>query len=195
MRNQVITLCAVTLLGGCANVRPMAINSKTTALDLSKESVVLISVRVHQDDRDSSDFRPERLAIARFENGQNPNAMLYKLDDGDAAIKIKDDEMVYPFRIRLEPGHYIVTSLSGTYSRGIVLTSLLHDLEVPAGRVVYGGRLDVSTHPRTDAGTVTISVINASPQEIPVLTNQYPILKDSDIVTSLLVPHFPVGTK
>lgn len=68
-------LCAVVLiLGGCATKKPPALNDVTTAIDLSKESMVLFTVKVSNSYKTSYQPSINHIAVWTTDKNERKNS-------------------------------------------------------------------------------------------------------------------------
>lgn len=83
--NFVIFFGTILMLNGCANRHP-ALNSQMEAIDVSKESVALLSLRVANNYRPS--FQPH-VILAHIWSTDKSRVMKYRVDIDDAYNKVE----------------------------------------------------------------------------------------------------------
>jgi hypothetical protein len=150
LRPSAVLLCCV--LGGCATVNRMAFDKNTTSVDVSKKSVVLMTIDVSRPDK--SRFQPEPFVIYV----EKPNAQSkeerqnFKLDKKLDAVQTADGHKVFLARMALEPGPYKLVAMMGSASafpiNAFFQVPLVSDVNVKPSSVLYVGRVTATLRPR-----------------------------------------------
>lgn len=198
-------LCAL-LLSGCATTR-MAVHSKSGPLDLSKESVVLMSLDLSKRDSKLSVPSPNGVSVVPTDalpTKEPRQAKRFSLDS-EGATKGDGTHNVVLVRMALAPGKYVLADAYGAVVTlpfaGSWLAPLGLAFEVPETSVVYLGRVAAELRPRKDdefragpifplldqgvtgvtGGTFDVLVSDRSDQDLTAFRETFPALQGVDI--------------
>ncbi|MGJ7488891.1 hypothetical protein [Variovorax sp. ZT4R33] len=203
-------LCAL-LLTGCATTR-MAVHSKSGPLDLSKESVVLMSLDMSKRDSKLSIPWPNGVTVAPTgaqANKEVKQAKRFSLDS-EGASKGDGRHNIVLVRMALAPGQYVLADADGAVVTlpfaGSWFAPLGLAFEVPATSVVYLGRVAAELRPRKDdefragpifplldqsvtgvtGGTFDVIVSDRADQDLAAFRETFPALQGVDIKKAAL---------
>jgi hypothetical protein len=210
LRIFIVLLCCA--FGGCATVNQMAFDKKTDKVDLSRKSVVLMTLDVYRPDK--SRFEPVPLVV----NVEKPNAQSkqerqnFKLDKEQDTTKTEDGHTLFLVRMALEPGPYklmAVTGLARAFPiNGFFQVPLVTDFNVQPQSLVYIGRVSATLRSRESGefragpllplidqaiagmsnSTWDVTIGDQSDKDLPVFQQMYPALSSASIVKAPLPP-------
>lgn len=198
-------LIGLLLLTGCATVNKPAFNKDTASIDISEESVVLLSVNMKNSHKPR--YQPNSSIIFEVQRpGAKDKSERFNL------IVPKEDFEVLPdgstealVRATLRPGDWEIVEMSGTTTYFPVIGNFLLPLDssitVPAQSVVYLGRLEARIRKREDGefraggalplidqavsgysnGTFDVTVVNDLDRITSDLKSEYPALASQQI--------------
>ncbi|RST48725.1 hypothetical protein [Variovorax sp. MHTC-1] len=189
----------------------MPLDSKTTQLDLDKQSYVLASLEMSQ--RDSTRLVPWPLAVRVLPAGATSarDSMPFKIDEegmdyGDGS------RYVALIRIALPPGKYSFAGAFGQIKKfpvnGTWHLPLGLAFELPERSVMYVGRISAELRPKKDhefragsviplidqaatgisGGTFDVVVADRSGIDLEAFRSNFPAMKGVEIKTSVLPP-------
>ena len=141
----------MALASGCATRNSMGLMKGDSAVDLSVNSLALMTVRIDHA------YRASVTPTARVLHIEKPGAKekedrLNFIADAEASA-IGPDGQDYLLRMAIPPGKYTVMGITGTGNiaifPGFFLIPLVMDVEIAPGTVTYLGRIEARTRERT----------------------------------------------
>ena len=204
-------LALLGLLPGCATVSKMSPKKTESALDTSRQSVLLASLTI--ENRHHESFRPNPIVVMLQRNGgqQASDRLNYQFDN-DAAIDSDSPARHYLIRIPIEPGRYQLVGINGAAGvfpiHGVFFLPLHYDIEVKPGAVEYLGHIDAAVVDRKDGelragpllplidqaaagfsgGTWTVTVSDSAPHDVEEFKAAFPALARTPIEDDALPP-------
>ncbi|MFZ6862781.1 hypothetical protein ACO0K7_09110 [Undibacterium sp. Ji67W] len=212
MKRLITLILAASFLTGCATVNEMAFDKKSTSLDTSQKSVVLMTVEVSRSD--NSRFVPEpnvvRLDIPGVpDKAGHQNFKINKESDFVAT----NDHKIYLIRMALPPGTYRLDDVTG-FARafpinGMFMVPLYVNFTVQPNSVTYVGRVNAQLRSRKDGefragpvvplidqaaagmsgGTWDISIDDLAESDIETFRSNFPVLSNLKI-EKIILPAF-----
>jgi hypothetical protein len=207
MRRALMAVAAAALAGllsACGT--PMPLSAKTKQLDLSRESIALLTLEQTREGSRTMPW-PRQLFIKDLATGKN---QMVAVDT--TFMDYGEDSRTYltPLRLALPPGRYRIEQVGGTLSafpiQGSFTVPLALEFEVPAGSVFYVGRIHAHMRERKDTefragslmplisqaalgvatSTFDVTVSDASAKDVSTFKEAFPVLQDVTIATRLL---------
>ncbi|MEO7324767.1 MAG: hypothetical protein ABIW82_08060 [Dokdonella sp.] len=192
------------LLSGCVSMNPMALDKKSTSLDLGSKSVVLMTFDVSRDD---SRYVPLPIFINVKNLGapRTTDPLHFRVNRKDDVLVASEGDDLYAIRMALEPGRYRLLSVGGSAAAfpfvGSFLVPLFMDFIVPAHAVTYVGQVKARLRPRQEgefragpmiplidqaatgmsSGTFDVVVSDSSAEDIPHFRAMFPALGDTPV--------------
>ncbi|WP_051710693.1 hypothetical protein [Andreprevotia chitinilytica] len=203
-------LASALLLAACATPTKMGFNQKTEKLDVSQESIYLLSVDMKNEYK--PDYQPTPWILHMEKNGGTTVAdKLNYIADSEGAYT-KDGANGYLYRFSLKPGKYKLVADSGKYHSlllfGHFLMPLHEEIEVKPGQIVYLGHVSGTIRLRKDKefragaviplidqavvgaaeGTYDVTINDQYDADIAKFTEQFPVLKNAVVTKQILSP-------
>jgi hypothetical protein len=202
--------CALALLGGCATFKPMALSKDTQQIDVSKESIALMTVRVANTYK--TGYQPRlRYVAVRSEEGDRPtiNYQISELVARDESESNQFEDAVVS--IALPPGKYQLRHF-GVASQSLLTPGngfipIYTRFEVKPAQVVYIGRIEATRRERKNdselraglviplidqavsgysGGTFDVAIRDASAQDLVKFRGIYPALERTQVSKAVL---------
>ncbi len=202
---------ALALTIGCAGPKPPVLTPKTTHLDLTKGPVVLFSVVT------SNQYKPDYspypcLAHVLTEKNGSVKERMHELGDMPGPLfpsTAKRVRPIYPMAVQPPPGRSLLKVIGGFTAKPLIMAGfsipLLLPIDLPAGKVIYAGRIEAVNRERKGdelragpvvplidqavagyaGGTFDVKVFDAAAEDLDLLNKEYPALKDQKIETIL----------
>ncbi len=147
-------ILAAILLGGCATVKPMALNDETEVLDLSKESVALFTVKTSN--RYKPSYQPHVSSVIVWTNDNREKTEKYGFQVKEPHDKVENQYDEYLASISLAPGKYKLREIFGTSGtfpvRGFFGVPMYTPIELKPNKIVYLGRIEAVIRERKNDG-------------------------------------------
>jgi hypothetical protein len=211
VKKLLVILFCLGLLG-CASVshRDLYLNTSMKGLDLSQESIALMTIKL------SNQFRPTFqpfilwLGLKRIVGAEgNYDWYDYWPDKGYKEVRHEYNE--YLFSMRLPPNQYVLTSIKGKN----FLFHVCSNVEIGPREIVYLGRMEATLHKRTDPkepaaagviplidamvtgygyGSFDVKIYDRYEEDIAMFKEEYPVLAGREIrknIISLKDSDFP----
>jgi hypothetical protein len=155
-------LCTLGILSGCASMKPMALSKETQAIDLTQESVAVMTVRVGNTYK--TGYQPRlRYVAVRSEEGEKKNTafQIGELLSRDESETNQFEEAVVSFS--LPPGKYQLRTV-GVASQSLLtpgsgMVPVFTRFEVKPQQVVYLGRIEAVRRERKDDGELRAGIV------------------------------------
>ena len=198
----------LTALSGCATVVKMAPTKQSTALDTSRQSVLLVSMTLANTYHDSYQPEPLIVELEKPDATQSPDRLNVKVDR-DALVE-QENGKHYLLRLPLAPGKYILRGVMGESGifpvHGFFFLPLNYDIDVKPGTIEYLGHFDAIVVERKDGelragpmiplidqavtgfsrGTWDVRVTDASPTDVAEFKTAFPALQNATIQSDIL---------
>lgn len=210
---QKIVYCLIIstffLTGGCAMFKPPALTPETTKIDLSEESIVLLTVSASN--AFNPKFQPETNLVSIKSLAQSGNQFAIDVDK-----TLYDEENVFdnfPISFQLRPGDYLISTINAFTSNygisGHFHIPIYSTFSVQPNEVLYLGHIDATVIKRTDKkalpagpilplinqaiigatkGTFTVKITDSYKSDINFFTKRYPIIAGYPIRNATLPP-------
>ncbi len=145
-----LVLIAVGVIAGCATPTDMGPRRADTALDVSKTSVLLMSVKLAHPVRPSATPNPIVVNVETPDAQSKEQRLNFRFDK-DARFEA-GGEVEYLVRMPLPAGQYVIRGVTGTGGffpfPGFFFMPLHVDVSVEGGQIVYLGRVSANTRER-----------------------------------------------
>lgn len=206
-RYRLLSVVVAAALCGC--VPAMSLQPDTPAVDVSKQSLLLMSVDVANGKVPAC--IPEAMQFAV--EGAGGQALNFRADaHGLVENRVQLNSNRYYMRVALDPGAYTVRGVHGICRMfpftGNWFLPIHGELDLPPGQVVYAGRVKGVTRDRADAdfragaviplidqasvgmsnGTWDVTISDAASEDIPALQRAFPALQKVEVRTLVLPP-------
>lgn len=208
---QIVLMCCaipIVFTTGCVSVRKQPLTEGTKDLDLSKGSIVLLTVIT------TNQFKPEwrpypplldvlsergsKIELSRTDIGKQIPSRLFATDSDVLSPQ-------YLVSAQLPPGRHVLRHILGVSESALVEGSfcipLLLGFELPEGKIVHLGRIEAVNRPRSENelragiviplidqavtgfanGTFDVRVTPASQDDIALFKQRYPALQSRHI--------------
>jgi len=207
-RNCLVVLSAIMLVAGCRSVgQPMALSKSSGALDLSRKSIVIFTVRTTNIYKPDHQPNLERVAILPA-NCRKP--VTFQVDKPSSRSAKFCDYMV---SVEIEPGVHALKTVAGTaLGMSLLLSQNSFEFQVDGrfealtNAVTYIGHVDMKNRERKRGeprsgpinpilpqsvagflgGTFDVSVSDLQETDIPLFVRTYPCLREAMIGTAIM---------
>jgi hypothetical protein len=203
----VLMLGFIILGAGCES--PMALDKKTTKLDLAKNSIAVISIKIANENVPAYQPFVRIIAVGKTKNDYT----YFKVKSVFTQEKDKYNE--YLISISMPPGKYIIKDVYGESLKlfppidAVSLMPVYLPFELKANEVTYLGRIEGRIRKRQNdnelragsslplidqsvagysSGTYDITVTDNYDVDLQHFTQEYPVLKNYTVNKSLLPP-------
>jgi len=199
-----------SLLSGCATPVKMGLNKESTHVDVSKESLLLLTAKLSNAYKPS--YQPEAYALQVEKQDADESAERFNfLADKEGTVKSPEGNE-YVFRVSIPPGNYVIrgiTGFSGIFPvRGNFFLPLHSDVTVTPQSVVYLGRVEGNVRERQDGefragapvplidqavtgfsgGTFDVTITDSSDKDLAQLKTIFPALQTVEVQKNVLPP-------
>ncbi len=206
----VMVIFAVLFMGGCATVKPMPLGDDTKALDLSKETVAIFTLKT------SNPFKPgyqPHVGYVHVRQAAGEKKETFSFTVKEAYNKVENEYDEYLISISLPPGKYKLRHIGGTSGvfpvRGIFAVPVFADLELKPNTIMYLGRIEASLRERKNdgeirggsviplldqavtgfgKGTFDITISDNYDKDVALFAQKYPALKNYSVEKDVLPP-------
>lgn len=193
----------VFLLGGCATIKPSALNQGIQSINISQESIALLSIKVSNKYKPS--YQPKIMYVFVWENGKDDNKK-YSFKVEDPYKEIENEYNEYLISFQLKSGKYKLRELfaqSGIFPvRGTFSMPIYSVFEIEANKIIYLGHIEASIKEKTkndelragpviplidqavtgaSGGTFVIEITDLFKNDIDLFKKQYPYLSSYNI--------------
>jgi hypothetical protein len=149
---RLLAAVSVLLMSACATVNTMGPSKADTAVDLSKNGLILMTVRLDHPFRSYYTPNPIVVKLERPGAQSSEDRFNFRFDDDSRLVNGETTE--YLVRMSLPPGKHQLMGIWGMASRfpitGSFFVPLITDIEVKAGAVTYIGRVEASSRERAE---------------------------------------------
>jgi hypothetical protein len=210
-------LCtAVFMLGGCATMKPSALNSETTAIDVSKESIALLTVKIANDYKTS--YQPDiKYVFVWSDSKKDREKISFSVDETQK--KLGDSFNEYLISFQLPAGKYKLRELfaqSGIFPTiGSFLVPLYSSFSIEPQKIIYLGHIEATIIERTNdellragpvmpfidqavtgasGGTFVVKITDLYEKDIALFQQKYPYLAQHQ-VDNLTLPQWSQPTE
>ncbi|MEE8575481.1 MAG: hypothetical protein V3T30_08720 [Thermodesulfobacteriota bacterium] len=198
------------LISGCVNTQKMAINKKTKVLDLSEESIALMTLRMSNQVAPSHQPIVSTIIVCNItdvsiERCEKKRSIFFKTDKPDKKYKkVYNEQLV---SMRLAPGTYkifLMYGLSGgsPLIRGNFFVQIRSHFEIKSNEIVYLGQIDAVLRKRVNKdeerggpiiplldqavsgfykGTFDVSIIDNYATDINSFKKKHPLLNAGNV--------------
>jgi hypothetical protein len=204
-----LTLCVVVfMLGGCATMKPPALNSNTKAIDVSKESIALLTVKIANEYKTS--YQPNiKYAFVWSDSEKDRGKFSFSVDEKYNEVENSFNEYLVSFQ--LPPGKYKLRELfahSGIFPViGSFSVPVYSPFSIEPGKIIYLGHIEATIKERTDeqllragpviplidqavtgasGGTFIITINDLYENDIKLFQQKYPYLAQHKVENSTL---------
>lgn len=160
--DYLLSLCIMAfVLGGCATTRPLALSSNITAIDVSKESIALLTVKIANDYKPVFQPSLKEIHVRGDGGGKDREQFSFGVDEKYKEIEHTANE--YLISIQLPPGNYQLRELSAQTETfpmiGNFTVPVYSNFTIEPHKIIYLGHIEATVKERTDdnllrAGTV-----------------------------------------
>jgi len=203
----VIALIAF-LFAGCATIKPSALNQSIQSIDISQESIAILSIKVSNKFKPT--YQPKIKQVLVWENGKDNNKK-YSFKVEDSYKEIENEYNEYLISFQLTPGKYKLSKLfaqSGIFPvKGGFSIPIYSVFEIEANKIIYLGHIDASVKEKTNddelragpviplldqavtgasGGTFVIDISDMFENDIDLFKKQYPYLSSYNIENKTL---------
>jgi hypothetical protein len=208
-QGMALVVFMIFIFSGCATIKPMSLNEKNQTLDITKESVALMTLRTSN--QNNTSYQPFVKYIFIWSTDEEKKKYSFKVDD--PYNKVKDQFNEYMISISLPHGKYKIREAMGTSGIfpfiGTFAIPVYADLEVTPNKVVYLGRIDAVVRKRKDAnelraggviplidqaatgfstGTFDIKIFDNYEEDLNIFKQKYPALQNYTIEKIVFPP-------
>ncbi len=209
----VLTGCAT--MTGADFVKPIALNDKTNALDLQKESVALLTLKTSNQYKPG--YQPDVWGIYVLTNDGKEKKEIYRFGPKVYSLtpydKVKKEFNEYLVSISLPAGKYKLRHINGTGGvvpvRGNFVIPVYSDFDLAPNKVIYLGRIEATLRERKSddelraglamplidqaasgfySGTFDINIYDNYEKDVSLFKKEYPILNSFTIEKLVLSP-------
>jgi hypothetical protein len=200
----IIAIVAMLAINGCAFDK-MSLTGKSESIDVTEKSMVLLTVKLVN--QVSPRYQPDIINM-NIEPKNERKPRLFKMDDEGRFLSDSGNEFLY--RISMPPGKYIIRAIAGESKHFPVMSNFLvpihTDLDVPAGKIIYIGRISAVNRARTgneeragmifplidqavagfSGGTWDVEVIDNQDEDMQSLKNRFVALQNASVEKQIL---------
>lgn len=193
-------------ISGCAFDK-MSLIGKSESIDVTEKSMVLLTVKLVN--QVSPRYQPDIINM-NIEPKNERKPRLFKMDDEGRMLSDSGNEFL--FRMSMPPGKYIIRAIGGESKRFPVWSNFLvpihTDLDVPAGQIIYIGRISAVNRARTgneeraglifplidqavagfSGGTWDVEVSDNQEADMQLLKGRFPALQQAAVEKQILSP-------
>jgi len=198
MKKLLIVVLA-SLLFGCANRLPIAVDSSTTRLELNEQALLLMTVDISRQEKSRFMPIPDFLAVDLVKADGQIESKTIPLD-GDGYLYPDDENAIYAFRFQVPAGEVRIKGIFGRAKAFPIAGSFV----LPVGmtihsqkeEVLYLGRVNALLRPRIDheyragaviplidqavtglsTGTFDVHVSDMSDEDLRLMRTAYPAI-------------------
>ena len=217
--NHLMILCAITLsfmLGGCASMKPSALNHDVNTIDVSKESIALLAIKV------ANDYKPSYQPNIKYifvHNNDKENGEKYSFKIDEKFNEVEDSFNEYLISFQLPAGTYKLKTLLaqsgifpviGTFSIPIYST-----FSIQSEKIIYLGHIEATIKEKTEekelragsvfplidqavtgasGGTFVVKITDSFENDIKLFKKDYPYLSQHQI-DNLTLPQWTQPTE
>ncbi len=214
---HLVILCAIVfMLGGCATMKPPALNSETTAIDVSKESIALLTVKIANNYKTS--YQPNlKYAFIWSEAEKDREKISFSVDEKYREVEDSFNEYLISFQLPV--GEYKLRELfaqSGIFPViGTFSVPLYSSFSIEPQKIIYLGHIEATIIERTDdnllragpviplidqavtgasGGTFVVKITDLYEKDINLFQQKYPYLAQHQ-VENLTLPQWSQPTE
>ena len=214
---HLVMLCMIIfMLGGCATMKPPALNSETTAIDVSKESIALLTVKIANTYKIS--YQPNiKYAFIWSDAEKDREKFSFSVDEKYKEMEDSFNEYLISFQ--LPAGEYKLRELfaqSGIFPViGSFSVPLYSSFSIEPQKIIYLGHIEATIIERTDdellragpviplidqavtgasGGTFVVKISDLYEKDIELFQQKYPYLAQHK-VDNLTLPQWSQPTE
>ena len=196
---HLLMLCAIVfMLGGCATMKPPALNSETTAIDVSKESIALLTVKIANNYKTS--YQPNIKNAFVWSNAEKDREKFsFSVDEKYNEVENSFNEYLISFQ--LPAGKYKLRELyarSGIFPViGTFSVPVYRSFSIEPHKIIYLGHIEATIKERIDeeslragpviplidqavtgasGGTFIVTITDLYENDIKLFQQKYPYL-------------------
>lgn len=215
--NHLLFLCVIVfMLGGCATMKPPALSSDTNTIDVSKESIALLTVKIANKYKTS--YQPNITAVFVGSNGEKDREK-YSCKVGKKYNEVKNSFNEYLISFQLPAGTYKLQGLFAIGNKfpvtGMFFVPVYSSFSIAPNKIIYLGHLEAIIKERTDdkelragsvmplinqsvigasGGTFVVTITDLFEDDIKLFQKDYPYLKQYQ-VDNLTLPQWTQPTE
>jgi len=204
----ILTIFTSFTFSSCATVKPMALNQKTTGLQMIQESIAIMTVKTSNQHRPQ--FQPDVWYVSVWSRDEKtPTKHMFRVDSPCNKNEKAFNE--YLISMQLPPGQYKLRELAGFSGifpiHGNFQVPLYLDFELNNSQIVYLGRIEAVNRERKSddelragsilplldqavagfsGGTFDIKICDDYDHDITLFKDKFPCLKNCDIEKAIL---------
>jgi len=218
--NHVIILSTIIIstfiLGGCATMKAPAFNVDTSTIDISKESIALITVKISNEYRTS--YQPDIKSVFVWNNDKG-NEKKFSFGVNEKFNSVENSFNEYLVSFQLPAGTYILREMyarSGGFPvMGHYSIPIYSSFSIQPKKIIYLGHIEANIKERTgdkelragsviplidqavtgaSGGTFVVKISDLFESDIELFKEKYPFLSQHQIDNLTLPPwKLPIG--
>ncbi len=212
-----MALCTILfMLGGCATIKPPALSDKTSTIDVSNESIALLTVKIANEYKPS--YQPNiKYVFVWTDTEKDRKKFSFSVDEKYKEVKKSFNEYLISFQ--LPPGEYKLREMlaqSGIFPViGTFSVPLYTSFSIEPNKITYLGHIEAIIKERTDdkllragpviplidqavtgasGGTFIITISDLFEDDIKLFQQKYPYLAQHQ-VDNLTLPQWTQPTE
>ncbi|HKJ33235.1 MAG TPA: hypothetical protein VKA34_15475 [Balneolales bacterium] len=215
--NHLLFFCVIVfMLGGCATIKPPALSSDTNKIDVAKESIALLTVKIANEYKTS--YQPNIKYVFVWSNGEKDREK-YSFKVGEKYNEAENSFNEYLVSFQLPAGSYKLRELfaqSGIFPViGSFAVPVYSSFSIAPNKIIYLGHLEAIIKERTDdkelragsvfplidqavtgasGGTFVVTITDLFEDDIKLFQKKYPYLTQYQ-VDNLTLPQWTQPTE
>ena len=215
--NHLLFLCVIVfMLGGCATMKPPALSSDTNTIDVSKESIALLTVKIANKYKTS--YQPNIKSVFVRSNGEKDREK-YSCKVGEKYNEVENSFNEYLISFQLPAGTYklrVLFATSGIFPvTGMFFVPVYSSFSIAPNKIIYLGHIEANVKERTNdkelragpvvplidqavtgasGGTFVVTITDLFEDDIKLFQKEYPYLKQYQ-VDNLTLPQWTQPTE
>ena len=210
---MLFAMCVLLLaffFSGCA--LKMAITEKTKILDLTKETIVLITVKTSNNYKPI--YQPNVYHVRIFTVGKEDEEDCYTFRVKKPYNKVENQFNEYLISIKLPPGNYELKEITGEAGDGVFVSGsftipLYIKFDLNPDKIFYCGRIEASNRKRVydyelragpviplldqvltgfSTGTFDVTIYDNYEEDLAIFKQNYPVITDYNVEKMILTP-------
>jgi hypothetical protein len=201
---HLLALCAIVfMLGGCATMKPPALSPKTNTIDVSKESIALLTVKIANEYK--TGYQPNIKYIFVWSDVEKDREKFsFSVDEKNKEVENSFNEYLISFQ--LPPGKYKLRELfaqSGIFPViGTFSVPVYSSFSIEPHKIIYLGHIEATIKERTDdkmlragpviplldqavtgasGGTFVVTIIDLFEDDMKLFQQKYPYLAQHQV--------------
>ncbi len=202
--NYLLVLCVfVFMMVGCATMKPPALSSETNSIDVSKESIALLTVKISNQYKPS--YQPDVKNVFIWSNGKGDKKKFSFSVDGKLN-EVKNSYNEYLISFQLPPGEYKMRAIlarSGFFPViGTFVVPIYSPFILEPNKIIYLGHIEATVKERKDdkllragpviplidqaatgasGGTFDVTITDLFQDDIKLFQQKYPYLSQYNV--------------